>query len=89
MAAADIPFVYEPLLDHDGVIDKTFRFLLEVAHEIDYNRKGCNDYAEGCIVRHRQSSHVIIANKDRTITEIGMRLGTTFIECMAIHTRLP
>ena len=82
MAAANIPHVYQPLLDHDGVIDKTFRFLLEVAHEIDYNRKGCNDYAEGCIDRHRQSSHVI-ANKDRTITitENGIRLGSTFIEC--------
>ena len=82
MAAANIPHVYQPLLDHDGVIDKTFRFLLEVAHEIDYNRKGCNDYAEGCIDRHRQSSHVI-AHRDGTITitENGIRLGSTFIEC--------
>ena len=61
-AAAYPPYTYQPLLDHDGVIDETFRFLLVVAHGIDYyiklgKRKGCNDYAQGSI--YRQSSNVI------------------------------
>ena len=36
MAAANIPHVYQPLLDHDGVFKETFRFLLGVAHGIDF-----------------------------------------------------
>ena len=79
MAAANIPHVYQPLLDHDCEIDETFRFLLGVAHGIDYNRKGCNDYAEGCIYRHRQSSYVIANKEDRTITFPYVRVPNTWI----------
>ena len=83
MAAANIPHVYQPLLDHDGVFKETFRFLLGVAHGIDFyikqgKRKGCNDYAQGCIFR--QSSHVI-AHRDGNIETVDQELGSIIIDC--------
>ena len=36
MAAANIPHIYQPLFDHDGLFKETFRFLLGVAHGIDF-----------------------------------------------------
>ena len=83
MAAANIPHIYQPLLDHDGLFKETFWFLLGVAHGIDFyieqgKRKGCNDYPQGCIFR--QSSHVI-AHRDGNIETVDQELGSIIIDC--------
>ena len=51
MAAADLPFVYKPLLDDDGAIHSTFQYLLLYSNLID------GTY-HSCLIRH-ESSEVI------------------------------
>ena len=96
MVAADPAFVYQPLSDCDGAIEVTFRFLLGVAHKIDFYIEqglslGCNNYHQGVI--YRRSSEVI-AYKNKGIrglhvsSDIGFSF-TSFVHDVLKYTLLP